>query len=88
MVRAMKGDKMIIPMAKKRGAPKGNSNYNYPGELRATQFALEQAVKCIRALEKQQDGLAKLDKLKDITIQALTNRLKRLEDRVTRTDSE
>jgi len=79
---------IIIPMTKKRGAPKGNGNHGFPHELRSTQFALEEAVKCIRVLEKQQDGLAKLDKLKDISHQALMNRVKRLEDRVTRMDSE
>jgi hypothetical protein len=56
--------------------------------LTSTQFALEQAVKRIVALEKQCDGLAKLDKQKDIDINFLRARLKRLEDRVTRRDRE
>jgi len=85
----MKGDKLSIPtMKKKGGAPFGNRNYEYPAELRTTQFALETAAKDIKALKKQADALAKLDKQKDITINLLTNRLKRLEDRIYRSDSE
>jgi hypothetical protein len=56
--------------------------------LSTTQFALEQAVKRIGALETQCDALAKLDKKKDIRINLLTIRLKRMEDRVMRRDAE
>ena len=57
-------------------------------EVRAFQFALEQVVKRIGALEKQCDGLAKLEKQKDIDINHIEVRLKRFEKRLYRKDEE
>lgn len=82
-------EKVIIPIPKKkRGALSGNRNQSYPAELRATQFAQEEMAKDIAALKKQCDALAKLDKEKDIIINALMNQLKRLENRVNRSDAD
>ena len=56
--------------------------------LETTQFALEQAIKRIAALEAQGDGLARLDKKKDIRINHLALKLRQLEERAYRGDSE
>lgn len=67
-----------------------------------TQFALEQAIKKISALEKQFDGLAKLDKQREIQankdrianrdldrrVENFCRSVKSLETRVYRSDSE
>ena len=50
--------------------------------LTTTQFVLERVVKRVEALEKQCDGLAKLDKEKDIAISLMQVQLKRFEKKL------
>jgi hypothetical protein len=81
---------VVIPMHRKKklGSNAERSRGRYLTSIEATQFALEQAVKRIVALEKQCDGLAKLDKEKDIRTNLQGLELKRLRERVERMDGE
>jgi hypothetical protein len=56
--------------------------------LSITQYAIERAVRRIEALEKQCDGLAKLDKAREIEINYLRLQMKRFEERIEGMDSE
>jgi hypothetical protein len=76
---------VVIPMVRKK---QHHGRNPFVTQLEATQFALERAVKRISALEKQCDGLAKLDKQKDIRINQLGLEMKRLREVVERRESE
>ena len=81
---------VIIPMVKKKklGTIAERTKGKPLSAMEVTNFALEQAVKRIAALEKQTDGLAQLDKQKDIVLNGMALTIKRLRDRVERMDAE
>jgi hypothetical protein len=76
---------VVIPMHSKK---KHHGKNPFAVSLEATQFALEQAVKEIVALQKQCDGLAKLAKEQDIQLNFQSGAIKRLRERVERMDGE
>jgi hypothetical protein len=76
---------VVIPMTRKK---KHHGRNPFVASMEATQYALERAVKRIGALETQCDGLAKLDKQKDIIISHQAIQIKRLQERVEGMDSE
>jgi hypothetical protein len=53
----------------------------FAASLEATQFALEQSVKRVGALEKQNDGLAKLNKQLEIRVNETDLKLSRFAER-------
>ena len=80
----------VLPMVrrKKLGSGADRSKGIFLTSLRATQFALERAVKDIATLKTQFDGLAKLNKEMEIAINRLGLQLNRLRDRLERSDAE
>ena len=78
---------IVIPMPKTARNADGIKG-RFIAALEATQFAVETAVKRIVALEKQNDGLAKLSKDQEIETSHLRLRVKRLEERERRRDDE